>query len=515
MEGSTVRKPSLGLAFVTFVGIAGIIGYGLLGLGLDAHVPIALATIFAALVGKFLVGIKWEDMEVSICNAISSSLGALLILIAIGMLIGAWIQAGVVPGMIYYGFNLLSPGIFLLATLLICSVVSLATGTSWGVGGTVGVALIGIAAGLGIPAPLAAGVIISGAYFGDKMSPLSDTTNLAPAVAGSNLFDHIRAMIWTTGPTYVIVVIITVVLGIRYSGSSAAFDVSRIRAFQAIIASEFNINPFYTIIPPLIVLVLALVKCPALPGMMAGTAAASVIAMFQGKTLGEALEAIHYGYSSTVATALSESPVEGIPALLSKFGISGVSADTAHEVGGLVANLISRGGLDSMMWSLSLIMIALCLGGVMERCHYLEVLLNPILFKVRKVGGFVALVMASCFVSNVFLGDQYLAIVVPGRMFKIAVDHSGLSPRMLSRTLEDCGTLTSVLVPWTGCGAFQSSALGVPTLAYAPYCFLNYLNPFVGILLAYLGIGNYWGRNRDDKVEKRTDIDFSALADVA
>lgn len=507
------RKPSVGLAFLTFVGISAIIGYGLLGLGLDAHVPIALAAIFAALVGKYAVGITWEDMEISIANAITSSIGALLILIAIGMLIGSWVQAGVVPGLIYYGFDLLSPGIFLTATLLLCSVVSLATGTSWGVGGTVGVALMGIAVGLGIPAPLTAGVIISGAYLGDKMSPLSDTTNLAPAVSGSNLFDHIRAMVWTTIPTYIIVIIITIVIGLGYAGGGSGFDASRIDAFQAVIGAEFSINPIFTILPPLIVIVLAVGKCPALPSMMAGTAAASAIAMFQGKTLADALGAIHYGYTSTVATALSEAAAGDMPALLTKYGIAGVAPETAHEVASLVTELLNRGGLDSMMWSLSLIMIALCLGGVMESCRYLDVLLNPLLFKVRRVGDFVALVMASSLVSNIFLGDQYLAILVPGRMFKAAVEQSDLSPRILSRTLEDCGTLTAVLVPWTGCGAFQSAALGVPTLEYIPYCFLNYLNPLMGIMLAYLGIGNYWGKDKADKVERRTRLDFSFLKD--
>ena len=508
MENQTVKRPSVAVALVAFIGIAAIIGYGLLGLKMDAHVPIALAAIWGALIGKYVVGITWEDMEISISNAITSSIGALLILIAIGMLVGAWVQAGVVPGMIYYGFNLLSPGIFLTATLIICSIVSMATGSSWGVGGTVGVALIGIAAGLGIPAPLAAGVIISGAYFGDKMSPLSDTTNLAPAVSGSNLFDHIRAMVWTTGPSYVLVVIITIVLGLSYSGGGAGFDTSRIAAFQKIIAAEFDINPLYAIIPPLVVLVLAIVKCPALPSMMAGTGIASAMAMFQGKSLHDALVAIHYGYSSTVATEMSETAVEAMPALLDKLHITGIAPEMAHEVASLVTELLNRGGLDSMMWSLSLIMIALVLGGVMESCRYLDVLLNPLLYRVRRAGDFISLVVASCLVSNIFLGDQYLAIVVPGRMFKTAVAKTDLSPRMLSRTLEDCGTLTAVLVPWTGCGAFQSAALGVPTLSYAPYCFLNYINPILAIIMTYMGIGIYWGKDKADKVEKRTALFF-------
>ncbi len=507
MESST-KRPTFPVAQGTFICIAGIISFGLLGLGLDAHVPIAVAAIVAALVGKFIVGVTWEEMEIAVCNAISSSIGALLILIAIGMLVGSWVQAGVVPGLIYYGFDVLSPGIFLFATLIICSIIAVATGSSWGVGGTVGVALIGIAAGLGIPAPLTAGVIISGAYFGDKMSPLSDTTNLAPAVSGSNLFDHIRAMMWTTIPSYLIVVVITIVLGFSYGGANAAFDTSRIEAFQKIIAAEFPINPLYVAIPPIVVLGLTAMKCPALPGMIAGTAAASVIAMIQGKSLHDALVAIHYGYESSVAAKLSETAMETLPAVMNELGIHGIAAETAHEISSMVVELVNRGGIDSMMWSLSLIMIALVLGGVMESCHYLTVLLNPLLYKVRTVGGFVSLVVTSCFVSNVFLGDQYLAIVVPGRMFKSAVARTDLSPRMLSRTLEDCGTLTAVLVPWTGCGAFQSGALGVPTLEYAPYCFLNYINPFVAIILSYLGIGNYWGKDRADKVEKRTALVF-------
>ena len=489
---TTDKKPSFGVALGTFVIIAAIIAYGLLGLGMDAHVPIAMAATAAALIGKFVVGVSWEDMEI----AVFSSLGALLILITIGMLVGAWVQAGVVPGLIYYGFNLLSPGIFLLASLLICSIIGIAIGASWGVGATVGVALIGIAAGLDIPAPLTAGFIISGAYLGDKMSPLSDTTNLAPAVSGSNLFDHIRAMMWTTGPSYIIVCIIAVVLGMQYSGGGENFDASRIVAFQQIIAAEFDLNPLLVAIPPIVVIGLVLLKCPAIPGMVAGTLSASVIAMCHGVSLHDAMTAIHYGYESTVATALGNADIAAV----------------AHEVGGMVAELLNRGGIDSMMWSLSMIMIALVLGGIMERCGYLSVMLNPLLYKVRRVGDFILLVVISCFVSNFFLGDQYLGIVVPGRMFREAVEKSDLSPRMLSRSLEDSGTLTAVLIPWTGCGAFQSNALGVPTLEYAPYCFLNIINPIFAVIISYLGIGIYWGSDKHDKVEKRTALTFAREA---
>lgn len=509
MEKEGVKRPSFAVALLAFVLIAATISYGLLGLGLDAHIPIACAATIAALIGKFMVGITWEEMERAFHNALFQSTGALLILISIGMLVGSWVQAGVVPGLIYYGFEILSPGIFLLATLLICSIVALATGTSWGVGGTVGVALIGIAAGLQIPAPLTAGVVISGAYFGDKMSPLSDTTNLAPAVSGSNLFDHIKGMMWTTVPTYLIVACITIFLGFRYgAGAAEMFDTSRIEAFQQILSAEFNINPLFVAIPPLLVMILAVMKFPALPSMIAGTAVASVLAMIQGVGLGDALNAIHYGYESTVAAEMAGVAMEELPALMAANNIVGLSPEIVHEISSMASELLTRGGLDSMMWSLSLIVVALILGGIMESCHYLDVLLNPILYKVRTVGGFTSLVVTSCLFSNIFLGDQYLAIVVPGRMFKTAVDKTDLSPRTLSRILEDCGTMTAVLVPWTGCGAFQAGALGVPTLSYLPYCFMNYINPVVSIVMSYLGIGTYWGKNKADKVERRTALVF-------
>lgn len=513
MENKT-NKPSFVLSFFTFVGVAAIISYGLMGLGLDAHVPLACAATLAALIGKYVVGIEWAKMEESVFASISSAMSALLILFTIGMLVGSWVLSGVVPGMIYYGLNLLTPGSFLLATLLLCSIVSVATGSSWGVGGTVGVALIGIAAGLGIPAPLTAGVIISGAYFGDKMSPLSDTTNLAPAVSGSNLFDHIRAMMWTTIPSYLIVIAITIYLGTHYSGAAANFDSSRIQAMQAFLSKEFTINPYYTAIPPLIILVLALIKYPAIPSMIAGTAAASVISLTQGYSLYDVLNVIHHGYTSTTSALFSEASLEGVPEILTKLGITNLDSSAALEAGKLLTKLLNRGGIESMMWSLSLIVIALVLGGIMERCSYLEVLLTPLLRKVKTVGGFVSLVAAACFSGNFFLGDQYLGIVVPGRMFKTVVARTDLSPRMLSRTLEDCATMTAVLIPWTGCGAFQSAALGVATLDYIPYCFLNYLNPIVAILMTYMGIGIYWGKNGADKVERRTALSFDFTKEV-
>lgn len=512
MEQSSSKRPSFAVSVITFIGIAVIIAFGILqkGLGLEAHVPIACAAVFAAVVGKVVVGITWREMEAAVVDTVFSSLGAILILIVIGMLVGIWMQSGVVPGLIYYGFYALSPSVFLTATLIICSIIAVSCGSSWTVGGTVGVALIGIASGLGIPAPLAAGVIISGAYFGDKLSPLSDTTNLAPIVSGSNLFDHIRAMMWTTIPTYAIVLVITIVLGFSYGTGSHSFDINRIAAMQKILAAEFNINPIFVLIPPVVVFGLTFLKCPALPGMIAGTASACIIGLIQGCSLHDVLNAVHYGYTSTEAAKIVEASGADLTAIMSKLDITGIDAETMHSVSSTIVELLNRGGLDGMMSTVALIMCALVLGGVMESCGYLSVMLSPLLYRVRRVGGFVTLVIISCFLSNLLLGDQYLSIVVPGRMFKTAVEGTSpkLSPRMLSRSLEDCGTLTGVLVPWNTCGAFQSGALGVPTLEYIPYCFMNILNPFVAIIMTYLGIGIYWGENKHDKVERRTELVF-------
>ncbi len=496
METESRRKrPSLGLSLLSFLVAASFISFGVLKLGVDAHIPIIAAAVFTGLMGKFVVGISWERMETGMINAISVALQAIIILMTIGMVIGLWIQAGVVPGLIYYGLNLLSPSIFLLATLLVCSIVSLATGSSWGTTGTVGIALMGIAAGLQIPAPLAAGIIISGAYFGDKMSPFSDTTNLAPAVSGAELFDHIRAMLWTTGPTYLIVAGIAIFMGMKYAGGS--LEAARIVGIQQVMSAEFSISPL-CVIPPLLVLGLAALKIPAIPGLFAGLGAGAVLAFAQGIGPAEVINAMHYGYEASLSAQIAG--IEDMAALsqvMADSGISGVAVGLVSEVGALLSDLLSRGGLDGMMWSISLVLCALVLGGIMETCGFLEVLLEGILSRVTKVGGLITSVIAATFVSNLFLGDQYLSLVIPGRMFKSAFEERGLAPRMLSRSLEDSGTLTSALIPWNTCGAYQTTVLGVPTLAYAPYAILNWLNPIVAISLTYMGIGIY--RREDGK----------------
>jgi NhaC family Na+:H+ antiporter len=500
-EEAVGKKPSFGIAVMVVLVAALIIGYSVLKLEAEVHIPLVLCALFAALVGRWVLGIPWKTIEEGMINGIVLALQAVLILYIVGMIIGAWIQSGVVPSLIYYGLDLLSPRWFLLATLLICSVVSLSTGTSWGTTGTVGIALMGVAMGLGIPAPLAAGVVISGAYFGDKMSPLSDTTNLAPAIAGTDLFQHIRAMIWTTGPTYLLVCAITIILGMKYGGGT--LDAAKISAIQSVMSHEFDIS-LLGFVPPVLVIALCVMKMPAIPGLFAGVVAGAVIAAFQGLGIGDIMNVIQNGYSATLSATLSGAEdLTAVAKALAENNIMGVTPEMAKEVGGMLSDLLTRGGMQSMNWTISLIICALSFGGIMERCGFLEVMLRTILKGVRSVGGLVASVIASCFICNVFLGDQYLSIVMPGRMFRLGFEEKGLHPRMLSRSLEDAGTLTSVLIPWNTCGAYNSGVLGVPTIEYVPYAFLNYLNPLMAILLTYLGIGTAWkGKDGEPVITK-------------
>jgi len=489
-EESVGRKPTFVEALFVVLIAALIIGFSVLKLEAEVHIPLVICATIAALVGRWILGHPWKSIEEGMINGVVLALQAILILMIIGMIIGAWIQGGVVPTLIFYGLDLLSPRWFLLGTLLITSIVSLSTGTSWGTSGTVGIALMGVAAGLGIPAPLTAGVIISGAYFGDKMSPLSDTTNLAPAIAGTDLFQHIRAMVWTTGPTYVIVCAITIFLGMKFG--SGTLDASKIAAIQGVMGKEFNIS-LMGFIPPLLVIALCVMKMPAIPGLFAGVVAGAIIGAMNGVGFADLLNVIQNGYSPTISASLADAAdVTAVGKVLADNGITGVAPEMAKEVGALLNKLLGRGGMQSMMWSISLVICALCFGGIMERCGFLEVMLRTILKGVKSVGGLVASVIASCFISNMFLGDQYLSIVMPGRMFRLGFEEKGLHMRMLSRSLEDSGTLTSVLIPWNTCGAYNSGVLGVPTVQYLPYAFLNYLNPLMAILLTYLGIGTAW-----------------------
>lgn len=447
-------KISFGKAMIPILFLVAALISTLQFFGGDPHIPIVASTVVAAIVA-IASGQSWKDLEEGMVETIRMSLQAILILAIIGMIIGSWILAGVVPTMIYYGLKIISPSIFLVATCLICSIVSLATGSSWTTAGTVGIALIGVGQGLGIPLPIVAGAIISGAYFGDKMSPLSDTTNLAPAMAGSNLFDHIRHMIYTTGPSLLIALVLYGILGIKYAGNQ--LDTANINAILNTMSQNFNISPLL-LIPPVLVIVMVVLKVPAIPGLIGGTVLGGLFAfMFQGAGMSAIIDAVHYGFVSE----------------------TGVAA---------VDDLLSRGGLDSMMWTISLILVAMCFGGVMERSGMLAAIAGKILEFAKGTGSLVTATILTCIFTNLVAGDQYLSIVIPGRMYKPMFDELNLHPKNLSRCLEDSGTLTSPLIPWNTCGAFMYTTLGVHPFAYLPYAFLNLLNPLVSIFYGYTGI---------------------------
>jgi len=418
------------------------------------HIPLIGAAAVAACVAVILKH-PWKEIHEGMVHGITLAMGAILILMVVGTMIGTWIMGGIVPSMIYYGLKVLSPGIFLVATLIICSIVSLGTGSSWSTAGTVGVALVGVGQGLGVPVTMVAGAIISGAYFGDKMSPLSDTTNLAPAVAGTDLFSHIRHMVYTTGPGYVISIVLYGLLGTRFSGGSLKAE--NIDVILSTIKSNFFIHPIL-LLPPLLVIVMVVKKIPPLPALLGGTVLGGIFAMIaQSKPLAEVIQAAQSGY-------------------VSQTGVK------------MVDDLLTRGGLESMMTTVALIICALSFGGIMEKTGMLETLAGSLLQRVKRTGSLVATTIFSCIGMNAIASDQYMAIVIPGRMYKNAFEERGLHPKNLSRCLEDSGTLTSPLIPWNSCGAFMHATLGVNPLLYLPYAFLNLSNPLVSLFYGYTGI---------------------------
>jgi NhaC family Na+:H+ antiporter len=502
-EAKIGREPTLIETLIVIVIAATLIAMSVRYWETDVHIALVLSGAISAAVAMFILKYPWKVIEEGVLASILMGMQAILILYTVGILIGTWLLSGVVQTMIYYGLATLKPSIFLIATLLICSIVSLATGTSWGTAGTVGIALMGIAAGLGVPDPIAAGFIISGAYFGDKMSPLSDTTNLAPAMAGTDIFQHIRAMVWTTGPTYCIVLVIAGVLGMGYS--SGSFDAEKVSAIQELMKVEFSISPI-GLIPPILVIALAASGKPALPSIFSGVLAGMVLAIFQGNSFGTLLDVMQNGYAPDLPAKLAElaEDLPALAALMGERGLESFSTDSILNAASVLSELLARGGMQSMNWTVSLIICALFFGGVLDKCGFLQSLLEVMMKRVKTVGGCVVAVTIACVATNAIASDQYIALVLPGRMFKKTFDDQGLHPRMLSRTLEDVGTITSALVPWNTCGAYQSTTLGVPTVQYLPYAFLNYLNPIMAIVMTYMGIGIAWRGKNGEPVISRT-----------
>lgn len=420
----------------------------------DPQIPILLGIVATALMGKF-IGFRWADLEEGLLNGIRIGLSSMIILMLVGMLIGTWILSGTVPVMVHMGLQTLAPAIFLVAAMVICSVVSLATGTSWGTVGTVGLALIGIGEGLGIPMPLVAGAIISGAFFGDKMSPLSDTTNLASAVAGVSLFSHIRHMSTTTVPAMLIAGGLYAVLGLRYADN--ALDLTTISAITRNLEASFTLNP-WLLAPAVLVMGLAILRVPAIPSLFLGVMAGGLLAILaQGASLQDVFVAMQSGYVSQTGFAA-------------------------------VDNLLTRGGLNGMMWTISLVFLALAFGGMLERTRALETVLESVLNRIKGRGGLITSTVMTSMGVNALAGDPYLSIALPGRMYAPAYAKAGLSGRNLSRAIEDGGTLVSPLIPWNSGGAYCAAMLGVATLAYVPFAFANWLTPMISMAYGLTGL---------------------------
>ena len=430
----------------------------------EAHVSLIFAGAFAAIVAM-LNGWKWNYMEQGILAAINRTMQAILILAVVGLMLGSWMAGGVVPSMMYYGIKVIAPSIFLFTACLLCSIVSLATGSSWSTAGSMGVALIGVGTALGFPAYMTAGAVVSGAYFGDKMSPLSDTTNLAPAVAGATLFDHVKHMIWTTGPSLVIALIAYLVLGFTSHGSGAA-DLHTIDEILAFIEANYNVS-LLCLIAPLFVIVAVALKLPALPALIGGVVLGLPFFPMQGNSL------------------------KSIPSILN-YGVGVDIPEDASDVIAELGSLLTADGMQGMMWTISLILCAMVFGGIVDCTGIMGSIAGALLKLARGTrGGLVTVTIISCIIVNALCSDQYLAIILPGRMYKEAFEDLRLAPKNLSRCLEDSGTITSNFIPWNTCGATMSKFLQCPQWGkggYAPFAILNWLNPLVSIFYGFTGI---------------------------
>lgn len=459
------KSPNLLQAFLPVVLLIVLLALNVLNfddpLGGSNQTALIIAATFGGLIGWYN-GTGWQLIQQKIVHTIHSALPSVLILFLIGALSGAWTISGVIPMMIYYGVDIMHPSFFLVASVVICSIVSLATGSSWSTIATMGVAIVGIGNAFGLTPGLVAGAIISGAYFGDKMSPLSDTTNLAPAIAGTDLFTHIRYMLFTTGPAMILTLVIFGVIGFFHSGESVAWGTDVIKGQ---IANTFNVTPWLLLVPLLLIFIIVR-KVPAIPAMLAGTALGIGFALlFQGDLLEKMLESGNFGNRYQ---------------LLLQAVFSGVDIQTGASE---VDDLLSAGGMTGMLSTVFLILAALAFGGVMEACGFLKRVTRAFMSFIVNQTSLVGTTLLTCIFFNITACDQYLSIVIPGKMLQRLYREKGLKPEVLSRALEDSATVTSVLVPWNSCGATQAKVLGVPTLEYLPYCFFNLFSPLVNIFV--------------------------------
>jgi len=454
-ETATSKKPEVGFAksAIVFVLAIAIILYGIVGLGTSAHIPVTVAACIAAIVGR-MSGFTWAEMERGMSETIKASAPAVLIMLIIGMVIGTWVLGGIVPTMIYYGLSWLSPKIFLMASVLLCMMVSTFTGSSWTTMGTVGVALVGVGQGLNVPLGMTVGAIICGAYFGDKMSPLSDTTNLAPAMAGTTVFTHVKHMCFTAGPSILLTLVIFAVIGFTVVGDNA--DMNTVKLYMDTLSSNFNIG-LQMLIPPLCVLLMVIFKVPAIPGLIGVAALGGIFAaLFQGADL------------KTIVASL----------------YTGVSMDTGVAE---INRLVNRGGLSSMLDTIGLILIALGFAGIIESTGMVHSIVNKILAHAKSDKALMTAALFTTLFCNFATAAQYVALVLPGRMYRQAFRDRNLHPKNLSRILEDVGTICAPFCPWSTDGVYILATLGCATAAYAPYMFFAMLCPLVSLICIWTG----------------------------
>ncbi|NKE03876.1 Na+/H+ antiporter NhaC [Bacillus selenatarsenatis] len=467
MGKSIERKVSFGHAIIPLLVMVFSMAVTIVKFEGDPHIPLIIGTIVAGLVAWF-AGFKWNFIEEGIYKGIKMALPAILIIITVGMIIGSWIGGGIVATMVYYGLKIMSPSMFLVSICIITALITLAIGSSWSTMGTIGVAGMGIGVSMGIPAPMVAGAIISGSYFGDKMSPLSDTTNLAAGITGTDLFAHIRHMIYTTIPAFFIALGVYWYLGRDFS--NAGVDNQEIIEIMNVIQSNFMISPWLLLVPAAVILLVAF-KVPALPALIVGVFL-GWIAQFtvQGGAIADAVNTLQNGFSIETGNAS-------------------------------VDELFSRGGIQDMMYTVSLALIAMAFAGVMEQTGMLSSIVEKILKLARTARSLVVSTVATSFLTNVAAGEQYLSVLLPGRMYKKAYDDKGLHSKNLSRAIEDGGTVTSPLVPWNTCAVFIISALSVHPFEYAPYAVLNFTVPILSIIFALFGFKLEYVKKEDYKTE--------------
>lgn len=451
-----IREPYMWEVILALAILVAVLSFSLIVLEVEAHIPFIVVIALTAFLAKRM-GYTWEMLEKKMLESLGSVMQAIIILIMVGMVIGAWIQGGIVPSLIYYGLKMIHPQIFLVAIFVVCSLCAVATGTSWTIIGTLGVAALGISTGLGIPVYVTAGIVVGAGYFGDKFSPLSDTPNLHCAVVGVNIFDNFKTVLKTTIPSYVLSLLLCVAVSIKYAPKSGA-SMEAIDIITETLQKEFVISPLL-ILPILMVFLMIVLKIPAIPGIALMAFVGALCGIFvQGCSMSDAIQSIHYGF----------------------VGNTGVE---------MVDELLTRGGMDSMMGTTSLIFWAIAYGGLLEGCGIMDVLVRNILGLVRKDGSLVLTTVISSIILNMIAIDNYVTAIIVGKMFKGAYVKRGLHPLNLTRVMAESVAITSPLIPWNTCGIVMVGMLGVSPLKYGPYAFLCWVPSIVVTVLAYLNIG--------------------------